>query len=596
MKNKLNLQLLLEAHAAYWNENRQIITDKEYDEQIELLREQDPEHWLLNSVGGSAGEIKHEKPMLSLCKAYSYEEIYKWMINVSRDEQEKFVVQYKFDGLAGCIFNGKVLTRGDGKHGQDISHNTKNLRIIDNGQEKGIFRFISEHQNERILGEMVVSNEKFEQYKKIEKFEEYKHPRNFVAGFLNRKKNKDKDIVIDFLIYESSPSLSFEKKEFSKDKFERILSWFLKNQQYPADGLVFKLEDQSYSEKLGCTSHHPRGQIAFKFSGEIKESKIRRIIWQTGENKLTPVAIIRPVTINGVEIRRVTLHNYSNVLKMKAGKGSNIKIERSGDVIPHILSCEHGEMKIPRLCPDCSALLKETEVDLYCPNPDCPEKKFQRILKGIETLKIKFVGSEILRKIVQQYDLRDIGDFLELNENQLKGCLPGDLQSEKIARNILIARQNSSLETILASMRIVGMGESSWREIVAEYDPQQVFEEPALIESIPGNSIKKSKRLSRWLKANKERALHILSLFDLTCKNNSKSEKGGICFTGKMPEKRSFYEQLAREKGYDPEETVSERTKILVSNDLSSNSGKMKKALKKGIKIITLKEWLNEQA
>jgi DNA ligase (NAD+) len=175
-------------------------------------------------------------------------------------------------------------------------------------------------------------------------------------------------------------SMISEKVTFSefKERWPSILEK-LENLPYPMDGLVIKFADEAYSESLGSTAHHPRGQIAFKFSGVRKTTKLLNVEWSFGKNCLTPVAELEPVEIGGITIRHATLHNAQNIIDKDIKIGDIVTVERAGDVNP--LRCKCNARRNPqgihhRKMPVLRRKTYLRQAELRCPNPDCSRQGF----------------------------------------------------------------------------------------------------------------------------------------------------------------------------------------------------------------------------
>jgi NAD-dependent DNA ligase len=198
---------------------------------------------------------------------------------------------------------------------------------------------------------------------------------------------------------------------------------------YECDGVVLKVNNTDLFHQLGCTISHPRGAIAFKFANKKKTTYLEEIQWQVGKNgRVIPVGIVHPIVIDGVTIKKVTLHNYDFV---KSLKNRTVVIERAGGVIPKVIKIENDAMEddvkdilvVPTHCPSCKNFLTVTEKDILCPNYQCPKQKLERLLHFCDQLKIYGVGEKIMEKLIHDGIINTYVDIL--TASQYKNGLEG---------------------------------------------------------------------------------------------------------------------------------------------------------------------------
>jgi len=327
---------LIEKHnTLYWKNGTPEISDTEYDILLRKLEAINPDHPILQKVHTPAvvtsGKVKHKTPMLSLDKAYSLEELLTWAAKYARNDNEQFLIQPKYDGISANFADGVLATRGDGELGENISDKIELIELETEGYKGPLDR--------PIRGEIIIRNDDFKNlYSKIKRKDgkHYKNSRNAVAGIMGLKditqmvQQNAKLTLIDY----DMVSYSVKFANFA-EKWTDILQK-IKSLPYPMDGLVIKLADKEYGDSLGMTAHHPRSQIAFKFSGVRKETKLLDVEWSFGKNCLTPVALLEPVEIGGVTIKHATLHNIQNIIDRDVHIGDTVTVERAGDVIPEL--------------------------------------------------------------------------------------------------------------------------------------------------------------------------------------------------------------------------------------------------------------------
>ncbi len=580
----------------YWEIGEPEISDEDYDALLRRLESVNPDHPLLQKVLAPAvagtGKIRHAKPMLSLDKAYSLDEILEWAKKYVRADREIFSVQPKYDGISANFANGVLATRGDGVDGENITDKLPLIELETKGHKGKVDR--------NVRGEIVIRDDDFKTlYSHIKRKDgkTYKNSRNAVAGIMGLKEIGDilsqgaKLTLVDYNLV--SYSVTFA--EFA-EKWPEILKE-VEELPYPMDGLVIKLADEAYGESLGNTAHHPRGQIAFKFSGVRRKTRLLDVIWSFGKNCLTPVAQLEPVEIGGITIKQATLHNVKNLIDKDIQIGDTVTVERAGDVIPYVISREEGETRrspIIAECPCCKSKLITDGPELRCTNPECTETKVQRILAAVRNIGIERLGEPNIRKMMNALDVKTLKDIFEL---KLEDILKLEGFKEKSAGNLIgeiqTARRVEDF-SLLAALNIPGIGKNTAKKILENYTLAELRTLTVeQLSAIDGIGPERSDAISRELRSQSVFLDELLNSVELiTTKGGVKISAPTICFTGKMPEPRSFYENLARKSGYEPVDAVTKELSLLVAADLSSASSKLDKAKSHGIKIQSLDDWL----
>ncbi|MCK5845315.1 MAG: hypothetical protein KAG97_11450, partial [Victivallales bacterium] len=411
------LAALVERHdRLYWERGAPEISDEKYDALIRRLAELEPDHPLLSKVSAPAvaatGKVRHDKPMLSLDKVYSVEELMTWAAKFARNPDELFFVQPKYDGISAIFADGVLATRGDGRIGENISDKIPLIELEEKGWKGPLDR--------PARGEIVIRNDDFKNiYSKITKKDgnPYKNPRNAVAGIMGLKEidhmvaQKAKLTLINYDLVSFTVKLAnFEQK------WPEILQK-IEELPYPMDGIVVKFADEAFAESLGSTAHHPRGQIAFKFTGVRKQTKLLDVDWSFGKNCLTPVALLEPVDIGGITIQHATLHNIQNIIDRDIMIGDKVTVERAGDVIPYIVDSKPGEDRkscIISECPSCDSELKREGPEIQCVNAECPETKVQRLLSAVRNIGIERLGEPNVRRMMQTLGVNSLKDIFDL--------------------------------------------------------------------------------------------------------------------------------------------------------------------------------------
>lgn len=422
----------------YWNKGRTEISDAEYDSLTRALRAINPKHPLLTKINGSSGDIGgvvHVEPMLSLQKAYTLNEVMKWLKINARSNDEPFLIQPKYDGIAVDYTDGVLSTRGNGKLGRNIS-SVKPHVILRSKKYEGAL-------NMNIRGELILLPADFDQICRNMtslKRKPYSNPRNAVAGITGKKEldpalmNNAKLTFIDFKLHEFKVTLGELKRRWPEVKRE------ISSLQYPMDGIVVKYADGDYAKTLGATSHHPRSAVAFKFPNKTAEVVLSSVEWQCGKTRLTPVAKFNSTRCDGVMLSKATLHNLQNIIDKDIHVGDKLLIERAGGVIPYVKSSragKHRQLAVIDKCPSCNEFVVRKGVNLCCVNVDCLGTIAARLCDAVKEAKIKGLGPATVTKMVESLNVRNIDDIRALTVEEvmtLKGF--GRKSSEKLIKNV----------------------------------------------------------------------------------------------------------------------------------------------------------------
>ncbi len=598
MSRKEELIAQIQHHdQCYWEKKQPEITDVEYDTLIRELRTLDPEHPLIHQIhditlSSTADKVQHRIPMLSLDKAYSLEEVMNWARKYARSENERFLIQPKYDGVSATYENGILATRGDGREGKNISDK---LPIILADTQAGIAPL----GTSPLRGELVIRTEDFKKiWQEKIKLHNYKNARNTVAGILTM----DDVILVEQLRFAQAFILLVDYNKYAwevaLDEIENYWATItaeIENLPYPMDGIVIKLADQAYADELGATEHHPRGQIAFKFTNIRKASKLIGVTWSFGKNCLTPIAQIEPVEIGGITIKNATLHNIKNIEDRDIHIGDSIIVERAGDVIPYIVESSAGETRLSPIithCPECGTALIRRGVELCCPNPDCPGTKLQRLTAAVKNLGIENLGEPTIKKLIHS-GKNTLKDILNLKYGDLMGIEGfADLSIQNLLKEIERAKTPTESQ-LIASLNIVGVGQALAKKILE----QMPFENlrtatPEMLEQLSNVGPERAKIIHETFQNQKDDIDELIACVHL--QKDVFGKLPTICFTGKMPKKRDFYAQIAKQKGFLVVDDVHSDTTLLVCADPSAPSSKLSKAHKYNIQVMALNDWMPE--
>ena len=403
---KKKIKLLKKYNEYYFDKSKPLVSDSVYDKlKFEILSIENENKDLIsnNSLSNIVGfkpsknfnKIPHRVPMLSLSNAFNEEDLNnfeKKILNfLNKDQSFKidYSIEPKIDGISASLVykNGKLvagLSRGDGREGEDITNNLKTI--------KDIPHFISSKDFPReidVRGEVFIQNEDFKKLK-----EKFANPRNAASGSLRQKNPEEtKKIPLKFIAY-SFGYIDNLKIKTQSDFLKKLNEWgfkinplnkiisgtknLIKNYEFieklrseldfDIDGIVYKINHFDLQKRLGSVANAPRWAIAHKFSANSGDSVILDIDIQIGRTgALTPVAKVRPINIGGVVVSNATLHNEDEINRKDIRIGDTVKIERAGDVIPHIISVDKSKRDknskkfiFPTNCPSCgSKTIKE---------------------------------------------------------------------------------------------------------------------------------------------------------------------------------------------------------------------------------------------
>ncbi|MBD5545005.1 MAG: NAD-dependent DNA ligase LigA [Lachnospiraceae bacterium] len=650
VKMKELISRLQEAAKAYYAEDREIMSNYEYDALYDELTalEQETGMTLAGSptvtVGYEAVEElpkeAHESPMLSLAKTKEREELKDWL------QGKDAILSWKLDGLTIVLTYAegklvKAVTRGNGEVGEVI---TNNARTFTNLPLQIPF------QGELVLrGEAVITYSDFEKInEEIPETEaKYKNPRNLCSGSVRQLNNeitaKRKVRFIAFSLVtckpgktegESQPDfensrekqLEFlkkqgfevvESKKVNGDTILEAIEYFAKKIEtydIPSDGLVLAYCDLEYGKSLGRTSKFPRDSIAFKWADEIRETTLKEIEWSPSRTGLiNPVAIFEPVELEGTTVSRASVHNISIMKVLELGIGDRITVYKANMIIPQIAEnlTKSGVKDIPDICPACGGkthIQKVNEVEvLTCTNGECQAKKIKSFTLFVsrDALNIDGLSEATLEKFIGKGFIHSFSDIFHLERykeeiTQLEGF--GEKSYKNLAESIEKAR-NTTLPRVIYGLGIAGIGLANAKVICRYYDydieamkkaDKEELSEIDGIGEVLGEAFssyfakdenqKQLKELLKELRIEKQPV------------NETEQSLSGMIFviTGSLEHfaNRNEMKELIEERGGKVTGSVTGKTTYLINNDISSNSGKNKKAKELEIPIISEEDFL----
>jgi len=497
----------------YWVHNNPVIDDETFDTLYLQLKKVDPTNPILyqkyESINNSFRQrIKHINPAYSLEKEFNLKDIINWFAKISRSNDEKITIQPKYDGCSAEYRNDDKILLSAGRepqYGFNIS-DKKSIIWALTPTYNGMLNLCPES----ISGEIVITKTNYQKYKnKIVRKDKkiYTDERNMAAGIINQKNIPEilhtNGGFLPILLLIDFNYLNFEVtfQNLSSLDIENILSQ-AKQFDYPIDGLVFKLADDFYSNSLGFTAHHPRGQVAYKTSyNEVKKTKLISVDFQVGKNVITPVALIEPITIDNYTITRANLHNAYYLLKNNIHINDYVFIRRSGGIIPDIVDIEFAESSVRKPisideCPVCGAELVYYEPFLYCTNNYCPGTLTIKLKDSAKRLNINSLGSKTIEKLIS-IDINTIDKILNLDKNTISKMPGFTHKSIDNLYNELSTIKNSKIEDwrILSCLNINMIGKILSKEIMKYFTLEDLQQNITIedLQKIPKVGSKKLK-------------------------------------------------------------------------------------------------------
>ena len=505
------------------------ISDADFDKLMQQLKDLESQHPELvtpdsptQRVGGKPREgfvkVQHSSPMLSLDNTYNEEELRDWERRVHELSGRKdvdYVCELKLDGMslalvyeAGRLVRG--VTRGDGSVGEDVTLNVRTVRSIPLVIDKDKLKKAGMPATFEARGELLMPTAAF---KKLNEERErnglatFANPRNFTAGTVRQL---DASITaqrrLDFFPYillqdgrtyfdhHSKTLAALDKAGFKVNPNHKLVhsmdqvwafiqQWEGKRESLPyeIDGIVVKVDRTGLQDELGFTGKAPRWAIAYKYAARAGITKLEDIRVQVGRTgKLTPVAMLAPVSIGGTTVRNATLHNMDEIARLGVKIGDWVQVERGGDVIPKVAKVvddkDHPrgtrEFEMPEKCPVCGTkvIRTEGEVDYRCVNANCPAKLLGTILhfasRGV--MNIDGMGESLVTQLIEKGLVKNVADIYSLTKEKL---LSLERFADKSAQNILDEIENSKklpLERVIYGLGIRFVGERT-AQFLAEH-------------------------------------------------------------------------------------------------------------------------------
>lgn len=648
LQMKSLVERLNQASDSYYNGKGELMTDYEWDALFDQLKRLEEETGEIlpdsptnrvseDSIVGKKEE--HEFAALSLAKTKQVSDLVKWA------EDRPIWISWKLDGLTLVVtYDGgkltKIVTRGNGHIGTNITHLAPAI--------SGIPATISENGHLVVRGEAVISYTDFEQFI-IESEGDYANPRNLASGSLTLKDIEEvkqrhiqwipftlvytereltswgermqmlKDLGMSPVERERIDHPTTENIQLEIDKFtEKVTS---KKNPFPVDGLVICYDDTAYAATGSVTGHHAtRAGFAFKWQDEHADTVLDHIEWSCAASTITPVAVFKPVELEGTTVQRASLCNVSECERLGIGdKGTRLQVIKANKIIPKVINITEvvGSFVIPNECPVChaTAVVRESESGtktLHCTNAACPAKQLKKFARFVskEGINIDGISEQTVWKFINHGFIREYADFYKLKNYAFEiSCFEGF--GKKSVSNLLESVEKSRHTDgrhLLYALNIPLCGGDVAKKLLSRYKVKELIETARLsmfddeFASIDGIGPEKSAKFIAWFKddIHFQHVQHLLS--ELIIEEQEPVETGNKCqgltfvVTGDVHHYKNRNELKAyiESQGGKVTGSVSKSTNFLINNDAASQSSKNKKAHELNIPIITEDEFIEK--
>ncbi len=640
------VERLNEAAKAYYNGQESPLSDKEYDALYDKLLRMEKETGIIlpdsptQRVGfevvSELKKVSHEYPALSLDKTKSREELKNWLSN------QEGVLSWKLDGLTAVATydNGhliQLVTRGNGEVGKDVTHNAKYI--------KGLPMQIAYDGHMVVRGEVLISYPDFEKINtEIEDPNaKYKNPRNLASSSLQLfdssiAAKRHMHFRAFEVVHPVLKTVADALEWLETMKIDHVAFWKVNAETIfriieilercvnknlmddPTDGLVLTLNDIAYGKALGTTGKFPKNSIAFKWKDDAVETIIHSIEWSASRTGLiNPVAVFEPVELEGTTVSRASLHNIQYINNLQLGLNDRITVYKANKIIPQVqdnLTKKGKLFKIPEKCPVCGKPTvrkfneDHTSEFLYCTNEECPAKHVGRYTRLVErdALNVKGLSAARIEQLVNLGYLREFADLyhLEKHKEQLVAMEGSGEKSYQNMINAIEASRTTTFRQLFYSLGIQGAGHDVAK--ILESHLQEPKEENLLLlarrrdafmllTSYDGIGSVTADSIIQWFRDHADEYRRLCQ--ELTIMKpaaQTKQDLTGKVFviTGKLEsyQNRDALKSEIEARGGKVSGSVSKNTSYLINNDVTSSSGKNKKAKELGIPIISEKEFI----
>ena len=644
------------ASDAYYNGRGELMTDYEWDAKFDQLKQLEsqsgvvlpdsPTHRV--SADTTVGKKEeHEFSALSLAKTKQPTDLVKWA------EGRPIWMSWKLDGLTLVVTYDegqltKVVTRGDGHIGTNITHLAQ--------ASNGIPATIHATGHVVVRGEAVISYEDFDRFN-LESDEEYANPRNLASGSLTLKDPRevaqrhirwipftlvhtDEEIPtwgarMDWLKKAGLGAVDHERiddptLEHMEAAIERWTEKVTKRENpYPVDGLVIVYDDAEYAATGSVTGHHAtRAGYAFKWADESASTELDHVEWSCAASTISPVAVFRPVELEGTTVKRASLCNISECERLgMGGKGTLLEVIKANKIIPKVIKVKQavGPFCIPDRCPVCGS---PTRVDvsaasgtktLHCTHAACPAKQLRKFARFVskQGVNVDGISEQTLQKFINLGWIRDYADIFDLPTHAMEiAALEGfGVKSATNIRQSVERARKVEARRLLYALSIPLCGQDVCNRLLSAYSlndlialaegnvrPTDLFTPSAeeTLAMIPGIGPEKAKSFVAWFAQEEHRAVMARLLNVLTVEQTSTAATGEKCkglvfvVTGDVHHYKNRNELKAyiESQGGKVTGSVSKSTSYLINNDVTSTSSKNQKAHQFNIPIISEDEFV----
>ena len=634
------VDLLNKYASLYYEQDAPVVSDAEYDALYDELRrlEESEGYSLKNSpthrVGGAPQkkfeQSKHLLRLYSLDKCQSIGEFYEWCARTEKvvSPLPTLTAEYKFDGLTLNLLydNGKLVqatTRGDGVTGEIV---TAQVRTISKLPRKIEYKGKIEIQGEGILR---LSN--FNKYN-LTAAEPLKNARNGVAGAirnLNPAVTAERNIsffaynvgysdktfetqkdIRDFLIeqgFETEGDFALVSTREEIEEYINRAEEMRGGLDYLIDGLVFKVNNLAYRDELGYTEKFPKWAIAYKFKADEMTTLLNDVVWQVSRSaKLNPLAILEPVDIGGVTVKKATLNNYGDILRKNVKIGDRVFIRRSNDVIPEIMGVAetyaHSKpVEKPTVCPACGAPVKEVGAFLYCTGEHCAPQVISALdhFASKDAMDIEGFSEKTAEQFYNEIGLRTLVDLMNLKPEDMFGLEGfGDKKISNLIGSIEKSKKTTA-DRFLYALGVDGIGKKTAKDLIKRFRTLKNLAEATEDElaSVDGIGGILAKNIVDYFSNEGNRKL-VADLLESGIILEEKEEIDGalkglkFVLTGSLPTlKRGEATLLIEQNGGEVASSVSKTVDIVLAGEDAGS--KLQKAEKLSIKIISEDEFLS---
>ncbi|ABX43284.1 NAD-dependent DNA ligase LigA [Lachnoclostridium phytofermentans] len=635
-------ELLDEAARVYEQEDREIMSNFEYDKLYDELKKLEEETGIVlagsptRKVGyeilSELPKERHESAMLSLDKTKEVPALIDWLGN------KEGILSWKMDGLTIVLTyrNGelvKAVTRGNGEVGEVVTNNAKVFKNLP---------LTIPYEGELIIrGEAVIRYSDFEMINAQipDADAKYKNPRNLCSGSVRQlnnaitakrnvnffafalirmdEMNRFKTMMEQFNWLKELGFDVVEEKLVTAENMAETMEYFeshIITNDFPSDGLVLFFNDIAYGESLGRTSKFPRNGIAFKWRDEIKETTLQEIEWSASRTGLiNPVAIFEPVELEGTTVSRASLHNISIMEGLELGLGDKVTVYKANMIIPQIADnlTRSGHLPIPKTCPVCGGdtmIKQDSDVkSLYCMNPECLAKKIKSFTHFVsrDAMNIEGLSEATIEKLIAKGLIKELADIFHVKDFK-EEITTMEGFGEKSFRNLVDSVEKARtpiLAKFIYSLGIANVGLANAKLICKEfgYDFNKVSNATVdELTQIPQIGYVIAEAFVSYFQKPENKLIIEDLLKEITFEKEEAaggSEKlKGLTFviTGSVEHftNRNEVKDVIEQHGGKVTGSVTAKTNYLINNDNTSSSSKNKKARELGIPVITEEEFI----